>query len=418
MSEIKVSVFSLGCKVNSYDGDAMLAVLSAYGLSVTDELTYADVYILNTCAVTAEAEKKSRQAVTRILKINPNAKIYVCGCASQNNYAQFEKRGVEYVSGTDGKLRLARELGQSLSNGENAPLGEGCFATGEKYEDSNGTLTFHTRHFIKVQDGCNNFCSYCLVPYVRGRSRSRSIDSITKELSVCTAKEAVLTGINLSAYGLDIGSSLTELILALKDENFRIRLGSLETGVIDDKFLTACKSLKHFCPHFHLSLQSGDDAVLSSMNRKYDTAKFYTAVKKIRQYFPDAAITTDVIVGFPSEDEKAFENSLNFVKKVNFADVHVFPYSSRKGTVAGRMKTIAPDVVSERVKRMTDLKHELSTSYLNAQIGKPLEVLFETEEDGLWCGHTPNYVKVYSADGERNQIKTVVVKELYKDGLR
>ncbi len=416
----KISVFSLGCKVNSYDGDAMLAILSNAEFEVTDELEFADVYVINTCAVTAEAERKSRQAITKVKKLNPNADIFVCGCASQNNAKQFEKDGVIYVSGTDKKIELAHQLVRKYSGTDCAYFVPKCgFEIGADFEENEGVKTFHTRHFIKVQDGCNNFCSYCLIPYVRGRCRSRSIDNIKRELDIAknTAKEVVLTGINLSAYGIDNGETLTSLTLALKDYDFRIRYGSLEVRVIDDEFLQATKQLKAFCPHFHLSLQSGDDFTLKKMNRHYTTCEYYNAVELIRKYYPDAAITTDIIVGFPTETKEQFENSMAFAKKVAFSDAHIFPYSSRKGTVAGKMATISPDELTARAKVGADVKSQLISAYLEKQIGQELEVLFETCDDGIWCGHARNYVKVYSEVGEKNTIKTLKAVKLYKDGV-
>ncbi len=418
----KIAVFTLGCKVNQYDSDAMLAIFAAAGFEVADGLEFADIYVLNTCAVTAEAEKKSRQAVTRIIKINPDAQIYVCGCASQNNFSQFAKHGVVYISGTDGKTGLAKKIvSKYIGEGGAACCGvEKRFDISNEFEDNDGIYNLRTRHFIKVQDGCDNFCNYCLVPYLRGRSRSRSRESILRELDGVKdkAKEIVVTGINLSAYGADRGDSLTGLLeLLARYGDLRVRLGSLEVGVIDDAFLNATKNIKRFCPHFHLSLQSGDDSVLVAMNRHYDTAKYFKAVKLIRKYYPDAAITTDIIVGYPTETEEMFENSMAFARKVGFADIHAFPYSSRKGTVAGRMPVLAPDVVMDRQKRMTALKRELCQNYLNKQIGMPQQVLFETQSDGYWVGHTPNYVKVYSHSGVRNEVRTITPKRIYLDGL-
>ena len=316
MSDLpKISVFTLGCKVNQYDTDAMLAVFEHAGFEITEGLDFADVYIVNTCAVTAEAEKKSRQSVARILKVNPDACIYVCGCASQNNFSQFAKNNVEYISGTDGKVGFARKIAEKYLNGERFDkIVPDRFDISREYEDNEGIVNLKTRHFIKVQDGCNNFCSYCLIPYVRGRSRSRSVDSVVAELEGVknVAKEIVVTGINLSAFGKDNGSSLTELMNALSRFDFAVRLGSLEVGVISKDFLDSTKRIKRFCPHFHLSLQSGDDGVLKAMNRHYDTKQYYNAVKLIREYYPDCAITTDIIVGFPSETEEQFANSMAF----------------------------------------------------------------------------------------------------------
>lgn len=417
----KISIFTLGCKVNQYDTDAMLAVFEHAGFEIAEGLEYADVYVVNSCAVTAEAEKKSRQSVARILKVNPNAKIFVCGCASQNNFSQFAKNNVQYISGSDQKLDFARKIVTEFKGEEEQfdKIVPDKFDISTVFEDNDGIINLRTRHFIKVQDGCNNFCSYCLIPYVRGRSRSRVLASIERELDEVSsvAKEVVVTGINLSAYGKDIGSSLTDLMKMLSKYDFSVRLGSLEVGVITKDFLDATKALKRCCPHFHLSLQSGDDSVLKAMNRHYTTAEYYDAVRLIREYYSDPAITTDIIVGFPSEREEEFENSMAFARKVGFSDIHVFPYSSRRGTVAGRMPTLDPEIVLDRQKRMTALKHELVQNYLNKQIGMPVNVLFETQSRGVWCGHSPNYVKVYSKNGEHNEIRLITPTHLYLDGV-
>ncbi len=417
----KISIFTLGCKVNQYDTDAMLAVFEHAGFEIAEGLEYADVYVVNSCAVTAEAEKKSRQSIARILKVNPNAKIFVCGCASQNNFSQFAKNNVQYISGSDQKLDFARKIVTEFKGEEEQfdKIVPDKFDISTVFEDNDGIINLRTRHFIKVQDGCNNFCSYCLIPYVRGRSRSRVLASIERELDEVSsvAKEVVVTGINLSAYGKDIGSSLTDLMKMLSKYDFSVRLGSLEVGVITKDFLDATKTLKRFCPHFHLSLQSGDDSVLKAMNRHYTTAEYYDAVRLIREYYSDPAITTDIIVGFPSEREEEFENSMAFARKVGFSDIHVFPYSSRRGTVAGRMPTLDPEIVLDRQKRMTALKHELVQNYLNKQIGMPVNVLFETQSRGVWCGHSPNYVKVYSKNGEHNEIRLITPTHLYLDGV-
>lgn len=373
----KISVFTLGCKVNQYDGDAMLAIFNEAGFEVAEDLEFADIYILNTCAVTAEAEKKSRQAVSRIIKVNPSAKIYVCGCASQNNFVQFAKSGVVYISGTDKKTELARQIVAKYVNSSDMPqcvAEEKRFDISDTYEDNDGVYNLRTRHFIKVQDGCDNYCNYCIIPYLRGHSRSRSVESIIKELDGVrgSVKEIVVTGINLSAYGLDIGLSLAELLKKLaKYDDLRVRLGSLEVCVVNDAFLKATKKLKHFCPHFHLSLQSGDDSVLMAMNRHYDTEQYFQAVKLIRGYYPSASITTDIIVGYPTETEEMFENCMKFARKVGFSDIHVFSYSSRKGTVAGRMPVLPAEVVDDRQRRLSALKRELADNYLNKQIGMP-----------------------------------------------
>lgn len=418
----KISIFTLGCKVNQYDTDAMLAIFESAGFEITEGLDFADIYVINTCAVTAEAEKKSRQSVARILKVNKNAEIYVCGCASQNNFSQFAKDSVKYISGTDRKLDFARKIVARYSSGVeqfDKIVDPENFDIGKTFEDNNGVVNLNTRHFIKVQDGCNNFCSYCLIPYLRGRSRSRSFESITEELDKIQdkVKEVVVTGINLSAYGKDCDSSLSALLRRLSVYEFNVRLGSLEVGVINNEFLDATKMIKRFCPHFHLSLQSGDDDVLKAMNRHYTTEEYLTAVRLIREYYPNASITTDIIVGFPTENEEQFENSMKFARKVGFADIHVFPYSSRKGTLASRFPVLPPEIVESRQKRLSAVKLELENNYLNKQIGMPINVLFETEEKGIWCGHTPNYVKVYSKLGKRNEVRLITPTAKYLDGL-
>ena len=419
-----IAVYTLGCKVNQYDSDVMAAVLADGGFDVREGLVPADVYIVDTCAVTAEAERKSRQTVGKILKINPQAEIFVCGCASQNNFTQFARDGVRFISGTKGKSELARNLvkkysGQSAESFDKIVSSD--FDTAKKYEEDGFPLTSRTRRFIKIQDGCNNFCSYCLVPYLRGRSRSRSLSGVLAEVRAAEVdcNEIVLTGINLSAYGNDIGTSLASLMTALQSTPLRVRLGSLEAGVIDERFLEAAAGLKKFCPHFHLSLQSGDDEVLAAMNRHYTTEQYAAKVELIRRRFPDAAITTDVIVGFPTETDEAFANSHAFCRDVvKFADIHVFPYSSRKGTAAGKLRVLPAETVAERQQSMLAVKKELSTDFRLKQLGKPVEVLFESKEDGMWCGHTPNYVKVYSAYGGHNSVSSVVPTAIYGDGVR
>lgn len=425
----KISVVTLGCKVNQYDTDAMQSVFANAGFDVVEGFEKADVYLINTCAVTVEAERKSRQAVGKVSKLNNQAKIYVCGCASQNNFSQFAKDNIVYISGTDGKISLAKNIVEYLQSkmaGDRTTLFEKIvsndFSISSNYEENNGVMSLRTRHYIKVQDGCNNFCSYCIVPYLRGRSRSRSLFSIITELDKIknTAKEVVITGINLSAYGRDINidTSLTDLLIALQSYSFRFRLGSLEVNIITKELLEATKSLKNFCPHFHLSLQSGDDDVLQKMNRKYTTTEFSKAVELIREYYPNAGITTDIIVGFPTETDDMFQNTLDFASKIEFSDIHIFPYSSRKGTSAGKLKILNKEIVTDRLRKMSTLKKELSQKFLMLNLSYPQEVLFETEENDIWCGHTRNYIKVYSKNGAKNLIEEVNVTELYDDGLK
>ena len=416
MMNKKVCVLSLGCKVNQYDSEGIMARLKDEGYEVSDELGYADIYVINTCAVTNEAEHKSRQMITRVKKYNPNAKIYICGCSSQNNPKPFEKDNVEVIIGTYGKSSI---LVDKILKDEKNDILTSCFDIPREYENTPDALSLMTRHYIKVQDGCDNYCSYCLIPYVRGHIRSKALQDVVRECEQNSknTNEIILIGINLSAYGKDLGLSLKDLVLALKDIDARIRLGSLEVNVIDREFLDATKKLKKFCPHFHLSLQSGDDTTLKKMNRHYKSQDYLEKVNLIREYYPNAAITTDIIVGFPEETDEQFENSLNFAKKVQFADIHVFSYSKRDGTVAAKMKQVNGEVKEERQKRMSILKEELRNAYFNKQIGLELEYIPETQEDGYWVGHTDNYVKVYCKDGVKGDIVKVKVTSLYKDGV-
>lgn len=408
---MKICVFTLGCKVNQYESDAIKKMLTDKGYQVTETLEPADYYIINTCAVTAEAEKKSRQCVARALKQNPNAKILICGCASENDARQFIKDGVIYVSGTARKdlLTLLEEQGACVTE------------IPKTYEDYGFAASPRTRSYVKIQDGCNNFCSYCLIPYVRGRSRSRSIENVVAEVRSAaeTCKEIVLTGIDISSYGKDIGLTLSDLIDALADIDVRLRLGSFEVNVIDDRLLSALKKLKRFCPHFHLSLQSGSSAVLRTMNRHYTTQEYADKVDLIRSYFPNAGLTTDVIVGFPTETDKDFAEGLDFIRAVKFSDVHCFPYSPRKGTVAYKLyKSLDANVIDKRVAQLLQLKDELRKAFAGDNLNVLHEVLFEDTEDGYAVGYTENYLRFYSKDGVHGEVAKVAGNQLFLDGIK
>ena len=387
---MKVCVFTLGCKVNRYESDVIINKLIERGYEVTENLEKADYYVINTCAVTAEAEKKSRQCVARVKKQNPDAKILICGCASENNAKQFEKDGVVYVSGTAKKdlLSLLPECGVNV---EDIP---------KSYEESGFAENVRTRAYVKIQDGCNNFCSYCLIPFVRGRSRSRALDKVVEEVRSVpeNIKELVLTGIDISSYGKDIGLSLKDLILALLDVDKRIRLGSFEMNIIDDGLLNALKGLRHFCPHFHLSLQSGCDTVLKRMNRRYTSGEFREKCELLREAFTLPALTTDVIVGFPGETEEEFAETERFLEKVGFYEMHVFKYSMRQGTVAAARKDQVPeDVKAARSDRLLALEQKQSMTYRERHLHKETSILFEEEKeiDGkrYQVGHSKEYIR-------------------------
>lgn len=406
---MKAVVFTLGCKVNECESDSLITGLKERGYEVSDKLEPADLYIVNTCAVTAEAEKKSRQTASRVAKLNPNAPVYFTGCACQKNPNNFtDKQNAKLITGTFSKDKILEMLDK-----------DGVLISEEpkEFEELLPASGLRTRTYVKVQDGCNNFCSYCVIPYLRGRSRSRSHESILNEISVLSPKEAVINGINLSAY--DYGESgLTGLIKALKGVDCRIRLGSLEVRVIDEEFLSALKELNNFAPHFHISLQSGSDNVLKSMNRHYTAKEFAQKADLIRKFFPDAGITTDVIAGFPTETEEDFNKTLELIDRVKFSDIHPFAFSKRKGTVAYKMKDLPPEIKKERLHLLLQKKKECKTNFLNKFIGKNLSVLFEEEKNGYLEGYSENYVRVYvKGKKDKNQMKTVKVLSLYKDGV-
>lgn len=405
---MKAVVFTLGCKVNSCESNSLIKGLQDLGYEVSDELGFADLYIVNTCAVTKEAEKKSRQAIARVKKQNPTAKIIVTGCASEKCPDSFlSKNGVSVVTGTSSKEKILDLIDKN---------GEFIFSPETEYHELPLSKTVKTRAFVKVQDGCNNFCSYCIIPYLRGRSRSRSPESIKNEIISLSADETVLTAINLSAYNYN-GQDLSDLINFLSGVETRIRFGSLEENVISEKLLNALKNLKDFAPHFHLSLQSGSDNTLKAMNRKYTTSEYRKGVDLIRKYFPNAGITTDVIVGFPTETDSDFEDSFNFVKDIEFSDVHAFCFSPREGTVAYKLKDLDGNVKKQRLNRLLLLKENLKSRFLSKNIDVEHDVIIEEYASGYSTGYTGNYIRVYIKGNVENGRYRVNTIERYQDGL-
>ena len=404
---MKAVVFTLGCKVNGCESASLLRGLEERGYEVSDELVPADLYILNTCAVTAEAEKKSRQAVARNRAAAPQARIYVCGCAAERMPSQFAgKEGVRLVTGTmhkGGIPELLDEEGVRISPAET------CF------EELPSPRFLQTRAYVKVQDGCNNFCSYCIIPYLRGRSRSRSLESAAAEILSCPAEEVVITGIDVSSYR-DGARDLADLLRAVKDARARIRLGSLETHAVTERLLAAAKEVRDFAPHFHLSLQSGSDAVLRAMNRKYTRAEFLRKAALVREAFPSAALTTDIIVGFPTETEEDFEATLALAEEARFSQIHCFAYSRRAGTAAAKLKELAPQVKKERLGRLMALGRRLREEYEGAFLGKTLELVPEEEKDGYTEGYSENYIRLYVRGSVKKRTR-VRALERYKDGL-
>lgn len=399
---MKACVFTLGCKLNEVESASLMSGLEALGYETTDELGFADLYLLNTCAVTAEAEKKSRQAVARMRKFNPEAPVYVCGCAAEHDSESFLKReGVTLVTGAQRKdkiLSLIKERGVIKERDE-------------VFCELPSPKQVKTRAFLRIQDGCNRFCSYCIIPYLRGRSRSRRAESVLREAKACTAKEIVLTGVDISSYrDGDVG--LGELLRSLGGLEKRIRLGSVEASIVTEEFLQAMKAAGNVMPHFHLSLQSGSNDVLRAMNRRYTRGEYLEKCALIYEYFPDAAVTTDIIVGFPTETEEDFLASLSIIQEANFAHVHAFPFSPREGTNAAKLPDLAPEIKKDRMNRILAVAKAQEERYLGRFSGREAFVLFE--EDG---GYTENYIRVYAEGAREGSLCLVRLKEREKDGL-
>ena len=406
---MKIAVLTLGCKVNKYESDALIFELKNRGFDATDKLEEADAYIINTCAVTNEAEKKSRQMIERARKFNPNAHIYVMGCASQNRPAQFDKKGVQFLIGTASKKKILDELEK---------VGQNIYALPEKYEDDLFSAQTLTRAFIKIQDGCNHFCTYCIIPYLRGRSRSRSVQSIESEVEKLpsSVKEIVLVGIDVSDFLIDGKKGLGILLERLDRFGKRLRLSSMEDNLIDEDFLDKLSKLKNFCPHFHLSLQSGSDSVLKKMNRHYTTEEFENSVNLIRKHFPLAGITTDIIVGFPTETEEEFLQTMKFVEKVKFSQLHIFPYSKREGTVAAKLyKDLPGQVKADRMKRLSELGKRLKNEFILKN--KTAKVLIEEKNGEYFEGYSENYIKCYiKGDFAVGDVVSVELVKPFKHG--
>lgn len=399
---MKACVFTLGCKLNEVESASLMSGLEHLGYETTDELGFADLYLLNTCAVTAEAEKKSRQAVARMRKYNPNAPVLVCGCAAEHDAEAFAKKeGVRLVTGAQRKdkiLSLVEEIGV-LKDRE------------EVFCELPFPKQVKTRAFLRIQDGCNRFCSYCIIPYLRGRSRSRKAEHILAEAKTCGAKEIVLTGVDISSYrdgDIDLGS----LLQMLSEIPARIRLGSVEAGVISRPFLEKMRAAGNVMPHFHLSLQSGSSNVLRTMNRRYTREVYLQKCALIYEYFPTAAITTDIIVGFPGETEEDFEQSLSVISTAKFAHVHAFPFSAREGTVAANMKDLPSELKRTRMKRILEAAEAQEREFLQRFCNQEAVVLFE--EDG---GYTENYIRVYAKGAREGALCRVRLQQREKDGL-
>jgi len=400
----KFSVYTLGCKVNTYESEAVKKQFEDNGYKSVDFSEFADIYIINTCTVTHLGDRKSRQMIRRTKQLNPESILVVMGCYAQVAPNDIEKISeVDIIIGTDQKAHVYDAVAEFLKNREKLNLVTDISDKKDFEELKVTSYEGRTRAFLKVQDGCNNFCSYCIIPYARGRIRSRSLKNSLDEarrLANHGFSEIVLVGIHLASYGKDTGESLLDLLKGINeiDGISRIRMGSLEPTLFDDEFTEEIAKLPKICRHFHLSLQSGCDETLKRMNRKYKTKDYKACVNRIRKLFPDAAITTDIMVGFPGETDEEFEESLNFAKEISFADAHIFKYSVRKGTVAEKMPNqISPDVAEARSKKLIQVAKDTQQNFLNSHMGKTVDVLFEREHKGilnLYEGKTDNYITV------------------------
>lgn len=426
---MKVSFFTLGCKVNQFETEAMIELLEKEGFEVVEPSDNSDIFIVNTCAVTGESDRKSKQIIKRCKKINPNALVAAVGCSTQLNSKKIiEETDVDIVIGTKNKSIIGKLIRNKVDKDVNTYRVDD-FTPKENYEELEiSKIHKRTRANIKIQDGCKQFCSYCIIPFVRGPIRSRKKDDIIKEIKRLARnnyKEVILNGIHISSYGDDLDEMITIADIIEEIENIegiqRIRLGSLEPRIINDKFIKRISKSSKLCNHFHLSLQSGSNTVLKRMNRKYTKEEYNEKVDIIRSYYPLSGITTDIIVGFPQETDNEFNETFSFVKKIGFSKIHVFKFSPREGTKAANFNgQIDGSIKNARSKEMTKLGDEMACNFMRKFINMELEVLFETKKsDDFFEGLTKNYLKVlYKSDiNIVNDIKKIVIKNIKDDYL-
>ena len=423
---MKFGFYTLGCKVNQYETQAMEQILAAKGHEIATFDEICDAYIINTCSVTAVADKKNRAVIRRCRRENPEAVVAVCGCYPQHGAAALESMGIDVLGGSADRAEFVEQVLLAVQTRQKATVLDEALKRRSFEVLPAGGLEGRTRAMLKVQDGCVNFCSYCIIPYTRGPVRSAPVDlAVTqaKELAAQGYKELVVTGIEIASWGVDLPGKpqLAELLEAVCNAvpDMRVRLGSLEPRIVTEEFCQRLQKLSNLCPQFHLSMQSGCDTVLARMKRKYDTARYLQSVQLLNRYFPDCAVTTDMIVAFPGETEEEFAESLAFIKKCAFADMHIFPYSRRPGTPADKMPGQLNNAVKEaRSRAAINLAEEMSRTFRQARIGEKVTVLFEEQDGAYYTGYTSNYIKVYAkGDGLHNTLKTVVLTELYKDGV-
>ncbi len=409
-----VSVITLGCKVNEYESQSILNQLKSAGYEIREGLEIADAYIVNTCAVTNTAERKSRQVLAKIFKLNPEAKVVVCGCAVENNPSQFLKnKNVIAILGNEGKNEIVKFIKAKNRNLQKI--------NNEMYINTARPIETRTRQYIKIQDGCNYFCTYCIIPYLRGRSRSRNINDILDEIKHTNANEIVLTGINMSDYRINGELALKTLVKEIDKLNVRFRISSLECNVLDDEMIYLLGRSKNFCPHFHISLQSACNATLKRMNRRYTIEEYIDIVNKIRKKFPLASISTDIIVGFKGETEEEFNTTVENLKKINFSFIHIFPYSERKGTVATRLQgTVDKCEQKKREHILQQINLDCKEKFYNQNKNTIHKVLIEEVVDEKFSlGYTGNYIYTYiDAKCKPGEIVEVRLTDLYNNGMK
>ena len=423
---MKFGFYTLGCKVNQYETQAMEQLLTALGHEIGSFREACDGYIINTCSVTAVADKKNRAVIRRCRQQNPHAVLAVCGCYSQHDPEAAEKLGADVIGGSAQREEFLEKVLEAVEKKQSARILDNALRRRDFEILPPGGLEGRTRAMLKVQDGCVNFCSYCIIPYTRGPVRSApqelAVDQ-AKQLQNMGYREIVVTGIEIASWGVDLPGkpALSQLITAVCQAvpDLRVRLGSLEPRIITEEFCAAIKQLPNLCPQFHLSMQSGCDTVLERMRRKYDTARYLESVQLLNRHFPGCAVTTDMIVAFPGETEEEFAQSLEFIEKCAFADMHIFPYSRRPGTPADKMPGQLRNAVKEaRSREAIAVAEKMRLAYNENLIGSVQEVLFEQVDDGFFCGHAPNYVKIYVRGEElHNRILPVKITEIFRDGL-
>ena len=423
---MKFAFYTLGCKTNQYETQAMERLLTEMGHTIGSFDGDCDGYVINTCSVTAVADKKNRATIRRCRKQHPDAIIAVCGCYSQHDTQAVRDLGVDVIGGSANRREFVEMLLTAAAERRNAEAVDAALKRREFEILPAGGLEERTRAMLKVQDGCVNFCSYCIIPYTRGPIRSAPLALAVEqaqELAARGYREIVITGIEIASWGVDLPGKpeLTQLLEGICQAvpQVRIRLGSLEPRIITEAFCRTMAAYPNLCPQFHLSMQSGCDTVLARMKRKYDTARYYESVALLQQYFPGCAITTDMIVAFPGESEEEFAESLAFIRRCGFADMHIFPYSRRPGTPADKMPGQHDNATKEaRSRAAIAVAAEMSLAYRNSLLGTVQEVLFEEADGDCFTGHAPNYVKVYvQAENLHNQIKRVHITALHADGV-